>query len=62
MDFNEQYEANTKMTGQTVSAFPEYRKYTNNCQDNTARIRANIVKFEQFGARKVAARVSDLGP
>ena len=62
MDFNEQYDANTKMTGQTVSAFPEYRKYTNNCQDNAARIRANIVKFEQFGARKVVQRISDLGP
>jgi RHS repeat-associated protein len=33
------------ITGRTVSDLPEYRKYSNNCQHNAARVRGNIVRF-----------------
>ena len=61
MDFNEQYKMDNNLKGPTSSPFPEYRKYTNNCQDNAARVRANIARFDAVPAAKVLQRVSDLG-
>jgi RHS repeat-associated protein len=46
MSLGQQNLLSNRQTGSAVSDLPEYRKYSNNCQHNAARVRANIVRFQ----------------